>query len=148
MNILIKSIENEKFGCLGYVSDKILSPCHWFQFADNTAIITALEGDNQLLCSVLTKWTSWANPIIRADKCHTFGMKKSATGSIQYLPYVIVQRERTSPVELNESFIYLGKQLTLDQILKTLRAISSMACQICENYCINSLCNCTTLCNP
>ena len=37
-------------------------------------------------------------------------MKKPATGSIQYLPHVIVQRERIPPVELNESFIYLGKQ--------------------------------------
>ena len=122
MNILIKSIENEKFGCLGYVSDKILSPCHWFQFADNTAIITALEGDNQLLCSVVTKWTSWANPIIRADKCHTFGMKKSATGSIQYLPYVIVQRERTPPVELNESFIYLGKQFNFGSNIENVKS--------------------------
>ena len=37
-------------------------------------------------------------------------MKNSATGSIQHLPYIIVQRERMPAVELNESFIYLGKQ--------------------------------------
>ena len=37
-------------------------------------------------------------------------MKKSVTGSIQYLKHIIVQRERIPPVELNESFIYLGKQ--------------------------------------
>ena len=67
------------------------------------------EGDNQLLCNVFTKWTSWTHPTIRVDKCHTFGMKKSATASIQYLPYIIAQRERISTVELNNSFMYLGK---------------------------------------
>ena len=39
-------------------------------------------------------------------------MKKSVTGSIQYLPHIIVQRERIPPVELNESFVYLGKQFS------------------------------------
>ena len=111
MNTHIKSIESKKIGCLGYVLDKILSPCHWFQFADDTAIITALEEDNQLIDNVFTKW---ANLIIRVDKCHTFGMKKSATGSIQHLPYIIVERERIPPVELNESFIYQGSNSTLD----------------------------------
>ena len=67
VNTLIKSIEDEKVGCLGCVLDKTLSPGHWYQFADYTAIITALEGDNQLLCNVFTKWTSWTDLIIRVD---------------------------------------------------------------------------------
>ena len=96
MNTFIKSIENEKSGCLSYELDKILSPRHWFQFADDTAIITALVGDNQLLCNVFCKWTSWADLIIIVDNCCIFGMKKSATGSIQYLPHVIAQRKRIS----------------------------------------------------
>ena len=95
MNTFIKSIEKEKSGCLSYELDKILSPRHWFQFADDTAIIT-LEGDNQLLCNVFSKWTSWADLIIIVDKCRIFGMKKSATGSIQNLPHIIVQRKRIS----------------------------------------------------
>ena len=41
-------------------------------------------------------------------------MKKSAIGSIQYLPYIIVHRETISPIELNESFIYLGKQFNFE----------------------------------
>ena len=41
VNTFIRSIESEKVGYLGYVLDKILSPRHWFQFADDTAIITA-----------------------------------------------------------------------------------------------------------
>ena len=103
VNILIKSIENEKVFWLGYGLDKTLSPCHCFEFADDTAIITTLEGDNQLLCNVFTNWTSLVDLIIRIDKCHTFGIKNSVTGSIQYLPHIIVQREY-------RPFIYLGNQ--------------------------------------
>ena len=90
VNTLIKPIENGKVGCLGYVLDKMLSPRHWFSFSSDTAIITVLEGEKQLLCNVFTKWTWWADLIIRVDKCHTFGMKKSAAGSIQYLPHITV----------------------------------------------------------
>ena len=61
VNTLIKSIENKKVGYLGYILDRILSPHYCFQSADDTAIITALEGDNQLLFNLFTKWTSWAD---------------------------------------------------------------------------------------
>ena len=67
---------------LGNILDKIR---HWFQIADDTAITTALEGYNQLLCNVFTKWTSWTDLLIRIDKCHTLGMKKSTTGSICHM---------------------------------------------------------------
>ena len=120
MNTLIKSIKSEKISCLGYVLDKILTPRHWLQFADDTAIVTSLQEDNQLLCNVFSKWCSWADLIIRVDKCHTFGIKKSATASIQYSPNILVQREKIPPIELNDSFIYLGKQfnfgLNIDSI--------------------------------
>ena len=39
-----------------------------------------------------------------------FRYEKVSKGSIQYLPHIIVQRERIPYVELNESFIFLGKQ--------------------------------------
>ena len=121
LNSLIKSIESKNVGCLGYILGEILISCDWFQFADNTAIITTLEGDNQLLCNVFTKWTSWVDLIIRVDKCHTFRTKKSATGSIQYLSYIIAQRERIPPIELNESFIYLEKQFIFVLNIKNIK---------------------------
>ena len=74
VNMLIECIKSEKIKCLGYVYDVSLSPRHWFQFADDTAIVTALQEDNQLLCNVFTKWTSWADLLIRIDKCHAFGI--------------------------------------------------------------------------
>ena len=61
---------------MGYVYQGCLSPKHWFQFADDITIVTALEKDNQLLCNGFMKWTTWADLIVRDDKCHTFGIKK------------------------------------------------------------------------
>ena len=37
-----------------------LRPKHWFQFAGDTAFVTALVSDNQHLCNVfLTSWADW-----------------------------------------------------------------------------------------
>ena len=57
VNTLIKTIDNEKLKCLGYVYDNTITPKHWFPFADDTAIVTALESDNQLLVNVFSKWS-------------------------------------------------------------------------------------------
>ena len=76
VNTLIKTIDNEKLKCLGYAYNNTITPKHWFQFADDTAIVTALESDNQLLVNVLSKWSQWADLKVRVDKCHVFGMKK------------------------------------------------------------------------
>ena len=73
---LIKTIEDKIMKCMGYVAEKTLSPRHWFQFADDTAIVRALEEDNQHLFDLFTKWSSWAHLEIWVDKCHSFGVKK------------------------------------------------------------------------
>ena len=75
VNTLINTIEDKSIKCMGYIAEKILSPRHWFQFADDTAIVTALEEDNQRLLNLFTKWSSWADLGIRADKCQSFGVK-------------------------------------------------------------------------
>ena len=110
INTLITTIKSKQISTLGYVADKILPPRHWFQFADDTAIVTSLQEDNKQLCNVFTMWTTWADLIIRVDKCHIFGLKKSTTCSIQYSPRVLIRREIIPPVETNKSFTYLGKQ--------------------------------------
>ena len=61
VNTLITTIDQEKVKCLGYVYENTLPPKHWFQFADDTGIATALESDNQLLLNVFTKWSNWAD---------------------------------------------------------------------------------------
>ena len=56
VNSLIRTTNDEKLKCLGYVNNATMNPRHWFQFADDTAIISAHEQDNQLLCNVFNKW--------------------------------------------------------------------------------------------
>ena len=54
---------------MGYVYDGGAQPKHWMQFADETANVTALESDNQLLSNDFLKWNSWAGLIVTVDKC-------------------------------------------------------------------------------
>ena len=104
VNTLIQTIKNKKIECLGYSYHEALRPKHWFQFADDTAIVTALEQDNQLLCNAFTKWSSWADLSIRVEKCHTFGIKKSSTASVQYQPRILVNNKPIPPTDIDDNF--------------------------------------------
>ena len=90
-----------------------MNPRHWFQFADDTAIISAHKQDNQLLCNVFNKWCTWADLHIRVEKCHTFGIKKQASKAIQHQPVIIISGKRVPPIEDDHSFNYLGKNSIL-----------------------------------
>ncbi|MCA9806233.1 MAG: hypothetical protein KC777_29900, partial [Cyanobacteria bacterium HKST-UBA02] len=114
VNTIINTIKDEKLGCMGYVYDGCLRPRNWMQFADHTAIITASEEDNQLLCNAVRKWASWADLIVRVDKCSTFGIKKSATASMQYKPCLRLGHERIPAVEAGCSLKYLGKLFSFE----------------------------------
>ena len=46
---------------------------------------------------------------IRVDKCITFGIKKSTTSSVQFLPKLIINNSLVPTVERNNSFKYLGR---------------------------------------
>ena len=121
VNSIVTTIKNEKVSCLGYVFGEGLSPRHWFQFADDTAIVSALEEDNQYLCNAFSKWATWADLKIKVDKCHTFGIKKSSTSSVQYNPMILVNRERIAPIKNGESFIYLGKQFNFGMDINNIK---------------------------
>ena len=86
VNTLINTIKDEKLKCIGYVFDHLSLLRNWFQFADDTVKVSSSDDDNQLMRNAFTKWCSWADFIIRLDKCHTFGIKKSSTKSYQYNP--------------------------------------------------------------
>ena len=98
---------------MGYVFDTILNPRSWFQFADDTCIVSAHEEDNQLLCNAFTKWSVWADLKIRVDKCHTMGMKKYGSVHKQYQPVINICRERDG-----EEFTYLGKVFNYDMNIR------------------------------
>ena len=81
---------------MGYVCDGKLAHTHWMQFAEDIALVTSLEQDNQYLCNAFVKWSTWAGLIIKVSKCHVFGMKKVKTAIIQYKPYITINKNTNS----------------------------------------------------
>ena len=108
-NTFIRYISDKKFNQFGFTIGS-LSPVHWFQFADDAAVITGLENENQILLNHFARWCTWANMIIRVDKCSTFGgIKKASTSYVQYLPQLILNHDLIPTVEIGKSFKYLGR---------------------------------------
>ena len=112
-NTFIQHIKLEKYRQLGFwklnENGTPLNPIHWFQFADDAAVISGQERENQLLLNRFTIWCQWAKMVIRVDKCSTFGIKKELTKSIQYLPKLFLNNCLVPCVELGKSFRYLGR---------------------------------------
>ena len=112
-NTFIQHIKSEKYRQLGFWKSSEngipLNPIHWFQFADDAAVVSGQEKENQMLLNRFTIWCQWAQMIIRVDKCSTFGIRKQLTKSIQYLPKLFVNNCLVPRVELGKSFRYLGR---------------------------------------
>ena len=56
----------------------------------------------------------WADLIVRVNKYHIFGMKKSNTKSIQFQLLITLKKEQIPPVKLEESFTYLGEDFNFN----------------------------------
>ena len=82
INTFIQYIKSDKFTQLGYSTSKFLNPKHWFQFADDAAITTGLQYENQILLNAFTAWCTWARMTIRVNKCKTFGMSKANSANV------------------------------------------------------------------
>ena len=112
-NTFIQHIKSEKYRQLGFWKSSEngipLNPIHWFQFADDAAIVSGQEKENQMLLNRFTIWCQWAQMIIRVDKCSTFGIRKQLSKSIQYLPKLFINNCLVPRVELGKSFRYLGR---------------------------------------
>ena len=107
-NTFIQHIKAEKYRQFGF-SFKLLNPIHWFQFADDAAVITGQESENQHLLNRFSIWCQWSDMIIRVDKCSTFGIKKAITKSVQYLPKLLISNQIIPKITIGESFQYLGR---------------------------------------
>ena len=107
-NTFIQHIKSEKYQQFGF-SYKLLNPIHWFQFADDAAVITGQESENQHLLNRFAIWCQWSDMIIRVDKCSTFGIKKALAKSVQYLPKLINNKSIIPAVESGKLFCYLGR---------------------------------------
>ena len=112
-NTFIQHIKEDHYNQCGfhiknnYASS--LRPVHWFQFADDAAVVTGQESENQILLNRFSIWCNWADMIIRVDKCITFGIRKSQTKSIQFQPQLLINSALVPQVKANESFRYLGR---------------------------------------
>ena len=109
INTFIQSLKQEKYKTFGARVLEGFAPRNWFQFADDAAAVTSLESENQMLVNLFSRWCNWADMLIRPDKCHIFGMKKSNTKSIQYSPKVYINNILVKSLKENESFLYLGR---------------------------------------
>ena len=107
-NTFIQHIKTEKYRQFGF-SFQFLNPIHWFQFADDAAVISSQESENQHLLNRFSIWCQWSNMIIRVDKCSTFGIKKALTKSVQYLPKLIINNQLIPAINTGEHFQYLGR---------------------------------------
>ena len=117
-NTFIQFITAEKYKHLGFSvhdeNDRMFQPVRWFQFADDAAVITSGEKENQILLNCFTRWCQWANFVIRVDKCITFGVRKYSTRSIQFQPKLLIDKQIVPPVKNGESFKYLGRFFDFD----------------------------------
>ena len=75
---------------------------HWCQFADDTAVISTNEKENQLLLNCFTRWCQWVNMIARVDKCSTLRDKK-------VFFQILSNIQRIPAVKIDESFRYLDR---------------------------------------
>ena len=108
-NTFIQYIRSDQFVNLGYKFLKFLTPRHWYQFADDAAVISGTENEAQILLSAFNRWCSWANMIIKCSKCHSFGIRKEDTLSKQFKPKLYAGNELIPPIEIEKHFTYLGR---------------------------------------
>ena len=108
INTFIQCVKEEKFTNFGYRSFKGFLPRNWFQFADDAVAVTSLEGENQILLNLFSKWCRWSEMTIKASKCHSFGICKKGTTSTQYKPKLYLDNALVPPVKLDDCFTYLG----------------------------------------
>ena len=103
-NTFVQHIKSDEYHPFGF-SYKLLNPVHWFQFADDSAVITTQESENHHLLNRFAIRCQWSDMIIWVDKCSTFGIiKKSLIKSIQYLPKLLINNSHIPATELGYSF--------------------------------------------
>ena len=124
-NTFIRYIKSEQFEQFGYRYSNILTPKHWFQFADDAGVVTGLESENQVLLNAFSCWCNWSNMIIRVGKCCTFSIHKTETSSIQYSPKLFVNNEIIPAIKDNEDFIYLGRSFNFKMDYHKLELVSN-----------------------
>ena len=113
LNIFIQHIKEEKYSQFGFSASygpgSSFVPIHWFQFADDAAVISGNELENQILLKRFYIWCKWASMHIRVDKCITFRIGKHSTVSIQFQPKLLIDGDLAPAVKTGDCFRYLGR---------------------------------------
>ena len=105
INTFIQYIKHDNFQQLGYKYLQHLKPRHWYQFIDDAVVVTGLESENQILLNAFSRWCTWADMLIRVDKCHAFSMKKVNSQSKQFQPKLYVNNKLIPPVKQDEHYL-------------------------------------------
>ena len=117
-NTFIQYIREGKYTQLGFSSqdklDCLFEPIHWFQFADDSAVVTTNECEDQLLLNCFTKWCQWSDMLIRMDKRVRFGIEKFYSRSLQNEPKLFINNEIVPTVKSGDSFKYLSRYFNFD----------------------------------
>ena len=92
----------------------MFQPVHLFQLADDVAVVTSGEKENQLLLNCFARWCQWAQMTIRVDKCSIFGIKMFSTRSMQFQPKLLVYHESFPSLAKDESFKYPGRHFNFE----------------------------------
>ena len=115
------TVNQERVKCLGHLSNTLNFIKHLSQFANDTAIIIALESDNQYLLNLFKKWCNWSNLIAKISKFVTFDVKKLSTAAVQFEPHLMISGQKISTVKKGESIKYLGKSSNLGMDLHQIK---------------------------
>ena len=149
-NTFIPFIRQEKYKQLDFSANNKLD-CLFlqlFQFADDAAVVTANERENQLLLNRFSKWCQWSNMVIRVDKCVIFGIIKFSSHSLQYEPKLFVNNKTVPTVKSGESFKYLGRYFNFamdnkvhkEKLQSSLKLIAFQFYREINNSCTNGIC--------
>ena len=59
INTFIQSVKHEQYDQFGCKFMRYLTPRHWYQIVDDTAVTSGLESKNQILLNLFSRWCSW-----------------------------------------------------------------------------------------
>ena len=77
INTFIQCVKEEKFTNFGYRTFKGFLPQNWFLFADDAVTVTSVEGENQILLNLFSKWCRWSEMTIKASFTHLASIRKA-----------------------------------------------------------------------
>ena len=56
ISTFIQSVKHEQYEHFGYKFMRYSTTRHWYQFADDAAVISGLESENQILLNLFSRW--------------------------------------------------------------------------------------------